>query len=189
MSNEEAERLDTLSAQLQALPHPDRDVGVLDQVVIRPARGHRGVLRTAWLDTEAGVRGDRWSERAARYPGRYDLRQVTLIRSDVARVLTAPQHPMWTGDNLHVHIDLSVENLPVGSQLQIGGSAVIEMSRLPHLGCARFRDRFGVAAARINSAPAFKGWRLRGAMAVVVCSGRISQGDRVIVVRRNMGEM
>ena len=44
-----------------------------------------------------------------------------------------------------VDLDLSVANLPVGQRLRIG-SAVIEISDIPHNGCGKFRERYGEEA-------------------------------------------
>ncbi len=46
------------------------------------------------------------------------------------------------GDNLVVDLDLSRESLPAGTRLAIG-TAVTEISKKAHRGCARFSSRFG----------------------------------------------
>ena len=175
--------LDTLAQKLLALPPPPAAQGRLVELVVRPARGERRRPAAAWLTAAGGVEGDRWRERAALHRGRYAQRQVTGIRADVAAVLSGALDPMWTGDNLHLHLDLSTTNLPTGSRLQVGG-AVLEVSAKPHMGCRRFRARFGEAAARINSDPRFAGWRLRGVMLTVVADGIVRPSDRVVVLQR-----
>ena len=44
---------------------------------------------------------------------------------------------------LYLDLDLSHANLPTGSRIQIGESAVIEVTAKPHNGCAKFHRRFG----------------------------------------------
>lgn len=179
--------LDVLIADLQALPAPPTDRGRVERLVVRPARGTRETPDAVHLSVQSGVAGDRWQTRAARYGARYADRQVTLIRADVARVLTEPKDAQWTGDNLHLDIDLSVDNLPVGSQMQVG-EALIELSAKPHTGCKRFRDRFGDDAARVNAHPLFTGQRIRGALGRIVRDGQVRIGDPVVVIRRGLDE-
>ena len=45
------------------------------------------------------------------------------------------------GDQLYVDLDLSLGNLPAGSLLAVG-QAVLRVSEAPHLGCAKFVERF-----------------------------------------------
>ena len=83
------------------------------------------------------------------------------------------------GDQLFVDLDLSPENLPPGSRLQIGTS-VIEVTAKPHTGCAKFTARFGIEATRwINS---HKDLRLRGICAIVAEPGTVSPGDPIVKV-------
>lgn len=53
-----------------------------------------------------------------------------------------------SGDQLFIDLDLSTVNLPIGIRLSIG-SAMIEVTPLPHSGCKKFVKRFGVEAARL----------------------------------------
>ncbi|MEL6345277.1 MAG: MOSC domain-containing protein [Myxococcota bacterium] len=180
--------LNQLLVALSALPQAPADAGALRRIVVRPGRGTRETPDDVVLDPETGIDGDRWRERAARYGARYAERQVTLIRADVARVLTEPIDAKWTGDNFHVDIDLSTHNLPAGSRLQIGDHAVIEISTKPHSGCKRFRERFGDDAARVNSHPDVRDQRIRGALARVIVGGHVKTGDRIQVVRRGVDD-
>jgi len=59
------------------------------------------------------------------------------------------------------------------------GSAIIEVTALPHNGCQKFSARFGHEALKFVNAPVRKELRLRGANARVVQAGRIRVGDRV----------
>ena len=80
------------------------------------------------------------------------------------------------GDQLIVDFDLSRDNLPTGTRVALG-SAVIEVTAKPHNGCAKFRARFGVDAARwVNSRDDL---RLRGINAAVVEPGVVRPGDQI----------
>jgi MOSC domain-containing protein YiiM len=89
-----------------------------------------------------------------------------------------PERRSLAGDQLFVDLDLSLENLPAGTRLSIG-SAVIEVSPLPHTGCAKFRQRFGPPASKLVASPVGRELNLRGINARVVVPGRIAVGDRV----------
>ena len=55
------------------------------------------------------------------------------------------------GDQLYVDLDLSHENLPVGTRLAIG-TAELEVTAAPHTGCKKFASRFGLEALRVEVA-------------------------------------
>ena len=69
--------------------------------------------------------------------------QLNVMSSRVAD-LVAGRADRWqlAGDQLFVDLDLSEANLPAGTRLELG-SAVIEITDEPHLGCAKFAARFG----------------------------------------------
>ena len=83
------------------------------------------------------------------------------------------------GDQLFVDLDLSPENLPTGTRLQIG-TAVIEVTAKPHTGCAKFTRRFGLEMHRWINGRVGKQFRLRGICAKVVVPGTITTGDVVV---------
>jgi MOSC domain-containing protein YiiM len=72
----------------------------------------------------------------------------------------------------------SVENLPPGTRLAVG-SAVIEITAIPHTGCKKFAGRFGLEALEFISAPERKDLHLRGIYARVVQPGVIRAGEAV----------
>jgi MOSC domain-containing protein YiiM len=79
------------------------------------------------------------------------------------------------GDQLFLDLDLSVENLPPGTHLEIG-SAVIEVSAEPHLGCRKFVSRFGLDAMKFVNSELGRELHLRGINAKVVQGGTIRVG-------------
>jgi len=59
------------------------------------------------------------------------------------------------------------------------GSAVIEVTAEPHLGCAKFVERFGLEAMKFVNDQARRSLNLRGINARVVESGVVRVGDAV----------
>jgi MOSC domain-containing protein YiiM len=82
------------------------------------------------------------------------------------------------GDQLYLDLDISVANLPPGTQLALG-SAVIEVTAQPHNGCAKFARRFGEQALKFVNSEMGKQLRLRGMNAKVVVPGTVRAGDEV----------
>ncbi len=94
-------------------------------------------------------------------------------------MLAGPVH-RWplAGDQLYVDFDLSEDNLPAGTRLAVG-EALIEVTAIPHTGCAKFIDRYGLAAQRWVNSQTGRRLRLRGINTRVVKPGTIRVGDRV----------
>jgi MOSC domain-containing protein YiiM len=82
------------------------------------------------------------------------------------------------GDQLFVDFDLSVDNLPAGTLVEVGG-ALLRISESPHTGCRKFSARFGPDATKFVNSKVGKQLRLRGVNASVVRGGRIRAGDVV----------
>ena len=74
--------------------------------------------------------------------------------------------------------DLSDENIPPGSRLAIG-EAEVEVTELPHLGCAKFGARFGKPANQFVNSDEGKSLNLRGINARIVKAGMVSKGDTI----------
>ena len=159
-----------------------RDAAPLELIVARPGPGEREILDEAVLDPANGVVGDTWLARGSRStPDRSadPAAQLTLMST---RVLAAiePDRSRWplAGDQLYLDLDLSAENLPAGTRLTIG-TAVLEVSALPHTGCAQFSARFGADALRWISTKTGLAARMRGMYVRVVTGGTVHVGDVV----------
>ena len=100
-----------------------------------------------------------------------NARTVALVAGDRERWPLA-------GDQLYVDLDLSPENLPPGARLEVG-TAVVEISDVPHTGCAKFTERFGSAAIRFVNGSSGRAHRLRGVNARVVQNGVVRPGDPI----------
>ncbi len=168
-----------LDSTLHDLGPAPSDVGTVDLIVRRPAVDAREVLDEAMLDVDLGLVGDRWAEQDLASTPAFLQGQLTLIGARPLAAM-APDRSRWpdAGDQLIVDFDLSVENLPPGTRLNIG-SAVVEVSETPHTGCSKFRARFGDDALRWVNAPEGRARRLRGMNARIVVSGTVRFGDPI----------
>jgi len=173
-----------LRAGLEQVRAAPRDQGSLELIVRRPAEGEREVLEEAELDVERGLVGDSWSLRGRRPNPKA---QLTLMSARAA-ALIAGDRDEWplAGDQLFVDLDLSGANLPPGTQLAIG-SAIVEVSDLPHLGCGKFTERYGAEAREFVNSPEGVALNLRGINALVVQSGTVRRGDAVHKLGRGNG--
>jgi hypothetical protein len=179
MAHRTTTELDAALADVLGSP---RDGGSLELIVRRPDHFEREVLAEAALDPEVGLVGDNWLARGSRHSedGTAEVRrQLTLMNARAAALVAVdPDRRALAGDQLYVDLDLGRANLPPGARLRIG-DAVLEVSPLPHTGCAKFIERFGRDAGRwVNTGPG-REHRLRGMNAVVVEAGTVRIGDRV----------
>lgn len=172
----------TLLAGLEDVRYSPADDGRLELVVRRPALGAREVLESVELTLEEGVAGDTWNQRRSRRTedGRpHPDMQLNVINSRFSALISgAVDHRALAGDQLHVDLDLSADNLPAGTRLAIG-TAIIEVTDQPHTGCAKFTQRFGLDAMRLVNSEVGKGLRLRGLNAKVVRPGTVTTGDTI----------
>jgi hypothetical protein len=163
-----------LEAGLDHIRGSPHEAGTLEMIVRRPRSGDREVLDAARLDPADGLLGDRWG---AATPRRGE--QLTLMNSRVIG-LVAQDRARWplAGDQLFVDLDLRGQNVPAGTQLAVG-AAVIEVSAKPHLGCGKFRVRFGFDAVRFVNSPHGQGLQLRGINARIISAGDVRVGDTI----------
>ena len=164
-----------LHAGLDHIRSSPPDGGTVELIVRRPAENLRELLDEGELDLEVGLVGDRWHLGSSPT----NDSQLTLMNSRLVQ-LVARSRERWAlaGDQLYIDLDLSVENLPAGTRLSVGDS-VIELTDVPHTGCAKFTARFGTDAVKfVNKSPG-RELRLRGANARVVTPGTVRVGDRI----------
>ncbi len=171
---------DELAAGLDAIRRSPADAGRVELIVRRPAAGQREVVDAAQLDLVVGLVGDNWKERGSRKTAdgsAHPDMQLTVMNVR-AIALLAQEAERWplAGDQLYVDLDLSIDNLPPGARLALG-TAVIEITAIPHTGCQFFSERFGADATRFVNSPEGKQLRLRGLNAKVVQPGTVRVGD------------
>jgi hypothetical protein len=175
-----------LEAGLDELLKSPFDNGILEMLVRRPKIGEREVLQTGELDLEVGLIGDNWKTRgSSRTTDSFGHPEMQLnIMNSRAIALLAQEKERWqlAGDQLFIDFNLSDENLPVGSRLKIG-EAIIEVTPIPHNGCKKFTERFGVEAVEFVNSEIGKKFHLRGINAKVIKAGKITVGDSVTKIR------
>jgi MOSC domain-containing protein YiiM len=154
----------------------------------------KSIKDTIKLVEEHGVEGDAHAGRfvqhrylAKKMPALPNSRQVHLIASELFMELASRGFKVAPGD-LGENVTtagLDLTNLPLGTRLQIGNSAIVELTGL-RTPCALI-DRFqkGLKRAMIakHQQPRFR----CGVLGVVTATGHIAPGDAVIVELPSFG--
>jgi hypothetical protein len=173
--------LDPTYADVRSAPKNEATVLLL---VARPTVDERESVAEARLDEAEGMVGDDWLARGSwkKSGTTADLEaQLTLMSTRVLEAIE-PDPARWpiAGDQVYVDMDLSEENLPVGTRLALGDAEVV-VTALPHTGCKKFAARFGQDALRWISTHEGRALRMRGMSVRIVRGGTVRVGD---VVRR-----
>ena len=174
--------LEELRQGLDEIRQSPKDRGVLKAIVIRPETDARSSLQRCELSPDGGVHGDNWAKGCwmSLPDGRpHPDVQVTIMNARTI-ALIAKEEARWplAGDNLFVDLDLSEGNLPAGTRLSVG-SALLEITDVPHKGCKKFAERFGVDATRFVNARDGLRLHLRGIYARIVEPGVVAVGDEI----------
>lgn len=171
-----------LEAGLEEIRQSPKDLGVLRMIVRRPGMGVREVLEEGRLTLGEGLAGDNWATRGcpltadgAAHP---EMQLNVMNARAVALVAGEPARWPLAGDQLYVDLDLSADNLPPGSRLLVG-TAVIEVTAVPHNGCKKFVERFGKDAVVFVNSEVGKQLHMRGVNAKVFRPGVVRVGDVV----------
>ena len=169
-----------LEAGLDEIRRAPKDAGVLELIVRRPGIDEREVINEGELHLVEGLVGDSWKRRhsSSTSDGSPNpLMQLNIMNARVT-ALVAQDKDRWqlAGDQLYLDMDLSEDNVPAGTRLSLG-SAVIEVTPPPHLGCRKFVARFGLEAMKFVNSSLGKQLHLRGINAKVVQAGGIRVGD------------
>ena len=171
-----------LDAALDHITAAPTDVGTLELIVRRPGEDQREVLAEGELSIEVGLVGDNWQDRPSTRTddgSAHPDMQLNIISSRVSALIAPdPYRRRLAGDQLHVDLDISEANLPAGTRLAMG-DAIVEVTDQPHMGCAKFTQRFGRDAHRWVNSEVGKQLKLRGINAKVVQAGTIRPGDQI----------
>ena len=174
--------LATLQLGLTEIRSSPKDAGSVELIARRPTVEEREVMAEAELDPVEGLVGDSWRTRgskATRDGSAHPDMQLTLMNARVAALL-AGERDRWplAGDQLYVDIDLSSANLPPGTRLEVG-SAMIEITAVPHTGCGKFSRRFGTDAMKFVNSGVGRELSLRGVNAKIIAGGTVRVGDTI----------
>ncbi len=171
--------LAALESGFRALPALPADAGRLALIVRRHADGSRETPPLVNLTPDDGVPGDAWGRSSSR---KADM-QLAVMQREVAELIANGQPLTLFGDNLIVDFDLSCANLPTGSRLRVG-EAIVEVTSIPHNGCAKFKARFGADALFFVNAKPTRHLNLRGIYWKVVEAGEVQVGSLIEVISR-----
>lgn len=168
-----------LEQLLDSILEAPKDAGPIEMIVRRPDENQREVIESGELTKTDGLVGDDWKNRVDEGDDPHRESQLTLMNARVADAVavTRDRWPL-AGDQIYVDLDISKKNLPPGSRLGIG-DAVVEISEIPHTGCAKFSGRFGKEALRWANVGEGRDRRFRGVYAFVVENGAFAVGDKV----------
>ena len=171
-----------LEAGLDEIRRAPKDEGLLQLIVRRPGVEQREILTEAHLDLEQGVVGDNWKRRGSSMTddgSAHPEMQINIMSSRVV-ALVAQNRNRWhlAGDQFYVDMDLSEDNMPAGTRLEFG-TAVLEVTAEPHLGCRKFVARFGVEAMKFVNSELGRQLHLRGINAKVVKPGVVRVGSAI----------
>ena len=171
-----------LEAGLENIRQSPKDEGIVKMIVRRPWEDEREPVNEAELSLTDGLIGDSWKRRGSRHMADGSANpqaQITVMNARMIELI-AQSEERWclAGDQLYVDMNLSDDNIPPGTRLAIG-SAVLEVSAVPHSGCRKFSHRFGVEAMKFVNSQEGKQLHLRGINTRVVHAGTIHVGDLV----------
>jgi MOSC domain-containing protein YiiM len=170
---------ESLDPQLPALRALSSEQGTLRHIVVRPREGERELPDRGELTIEDGLVGDRWRPKLDDNGEPFRQTQLTIASTHLLGLIAEPDRWPLSGDNLLVDMGLDADSLPAGSRLAIGDTVIVQISEVPHTGCAKFSARFGSDALKFINSPDGRQLRLRGVNAHVIVPGTVSTGDAV----------
>jgi hypothetical protein len=175
--------LTDLNAALDFVTSAPKTDSVIDILCARPARGLRQFPDILTLCPQKGVLGDRWFDSAwlTLPDGRPDPRiQVSILPKRVLDLVWQDrENTIHPGDQIITDLDTSVENLPIGTRIA-AGTAILQVSDVPNLGCAKWKVRYGANA--LSWAMSHPELRLRGVLCAIVQDGVLRKTDRLRVL-------
>lgn len=160
-----------LEAGLAEIRRAPRGEGPLMLIVRRPRTLEREILEQGELDAEHGLIGDNWQARGSSMTddgAAHPEMQLNLMNARAIDLIA--------GDKSRWHL--------AGDQQLAIGTAVIEVTAVPHTGCKKFVSRFGLEAMKFVNSQLGRELNLRGINAKVVQGGKIRVGDTVSVLRQ-----
>ena len=172
--------LEHLTTGLEDALRSPKERGEIELIVRRPQPREREVLEEGALDVDVGLVGDNWKTRGSRHTAdgsSHPGMQLTIVNTRLIRLI-AGDKTRWAlaGDQIYADLDLSEANLPPGARVSLG-SAIVEVTDVPHTGCKKFIEHYGRDALEFVSGEFAMRHRLRGVNARVIRAGCVRVGD------------
>ncbi len=174
--------LDAALSNVLAAPTNDAEITLLCR---RPDRNQREFPDRLEMSMAGGVAGD--YEMAKPWlvyeDGSPDPRnQVSILPHRVLELVWRDRENVaFPGDTIVADMNMTLDNLPIGTKLQIG-SAAVEVSDIWNEGCAKWKVRMGRDAYDWTSAPEHEPLRLRGIYCRIIADGEVRMDDRIIKI-------
>lgn len=169
-----------LAAGLSAVLSAPKDQGQIRLLCSRPKPNARTFPKSFRLTRSHGVQGDFEMSRPwlVLPDGSPDPRnQVSIMSWRVLDLVWRDRDPSaYPGDNIAVDMNLTAENLPVGTLLQ-AGSAILRVSDEPNNGCVKWKVRCGRDAYAWVIDPDHLPLRLRGLFCSIEQDGVVQLSD------------
>lgn len=174
--------LDELQAALPYVMDAPKDGAPITCLCLRPERNQRQQVDEITLTVDQGTPGERWLTQPwlTLEDGSPDPRiQVSVLSKRVMDLVwTDRENVVHPGDPIVADMDLSEDNLPVGTKLQ-AGTAVIEVTDAFNEGCVKWKTRYGRDAKDWIILPENLPLRIRGILCKVVQDGVVTINDRL----------
>ncbi len=175
----------TLDAAIPYVLSAPKDGAMIEQLCFRPGFGERTYVDEIAVTAVGGVDGCRWSHspwlKNDDGTGNPDI-QVSILQKRVLDLVyvqggEAP-HP---GDTMIADMDLSEENLPVGTIIQ-AGTAQLRVGSHWNNACVKWKVRYGADALDWVREEENIKYRLRGVLCQVVTDGVMRNGAKLTKV-------
>ena len=176
-----------LEKGIENIRNSPKDEGIVELIVCRPDVDERRELKEAELDVKIGLIGDNWlsrgNSRRADNTADPDTQLNIMNARSISLIARTKENWKLAGDQLYVDLDLSPDNLPPGTQLKVG-SALIEVTDEPHLGCKKFMERYGKDATVFINSDLGKSLNMRGINAKILRSGIVKRGSLIKKIKK-----
>lgn len=170
----------TLDAAIPSILSAPKNGAMIERLCFRPNFGERTYVDEIGATAAGGIDGCRWSHTPwmKLEDGSGDPRiQVSILQKRVLDLVYDPNandtHP---GDTFIVDMDLSHENLPVGTILQ-AGTAQLRVTDYWNDACVKWKVRYGADALDWVREQENITRRLRGVTCEIITDGTIINGS------------
>jgi hypothetical protein len=176
---------ETLDAAIADILSAPKDGAVIEQLCFRPDFGERTYVNEIAVTAAGGVDGCRWSHtpwlKNDDGTGNPDI-QVSILQKRVLDLVYEPGgEALHPGDTLMADMDLSEENLPIGTIIK-AGTAQLRVGSHWNNACVKWKVRYGADALDWVREEENIEHRLRGEMSDKVTEGVIKKGGKLMKV-------